>query len=94
MYQARRRWYRTADDKLVGEGDPRAAFLLVAAGGELSQAEADKYHLPKIEAELDAPAAKAVAPVEDKAVKPAADKATKARSPNPSGARRGGKRGR
>jgi hypothetical protein len=50
-----RRLYLTADGHVVEEGDPRAATLLVGAGGELDAAEAERLGL------LAPPAAKAVA---------------------------------
>ena len=84
MYEAKRRWYLTKGDKLVPEGHPEAAFLLVGAGCQLPTDQAQKYSLPEVEARLDAPpappevpVAKAVAPVKDKARKPAADKSKK-----------------
>ena len=39
------RLWRTADDQVVQEGDPRAAFLLVAPGQTLSDDEARRYGL-------------------------------------------------
>lgn len=62
--------YWTADkSRVVKDGDPAAAFLLVNAGRELPYGEAVRYGLIK-----DADA-KAEAPAEDKAVKPAENKA-------------------
>lgn len=40
------RLWRTADDQVVPDGDPRAAFLLVAPGQTLSDDEAARYKLP------------------------------------------------
>lgn len=53
--------YLNADKTKVVEEGAEAAFLLVGPGGEVPDAEAEKYGLGK----------KAVAPVADKAVKAA-----------------------
>lgn len=45
MYASDIRLYISRDDRLCGEGDPEAAFLLVAAGSTLSAAEARRYGL-------------------------------------------------
>lgn len=37
--------YLTKDDQVVEEGDPRAAFVLVADGGQLPDDVAEKYGL-------------------------------------------------
>lgn len=48
---ATERLYLTSDRKaVVSESDPKAAFLLVAKGGELSDKLAAQYGLGKIEA--------------------------------------------
>lgn len=62
-----RRLYLTADEKrVVEEGDPEAAFLLVGAGGELPSAVAEQYGLIGKKAR-NAPENKAVeGPGEDK----------------------------
>lgn len=39
--------YKTADGRLVEEGDPAAAFLVVATGGQLSDEDAARYGLDK-----------------------------------------------
>ena len=45
-YTSDTRWFLTADrETAVEEGDPRAAFLLVGVGGQLSDEEAAKYGL-------------------------------------------------
>lgn len=44
---ATQRLYRTADDRVVFEGDPDAAFLLCGAGAEIP----DGYDEPAVEAE-------------------------------------------
>lgn len=45
-YTSDKRLYVTADrSRLVAEGDPAAAFLLVGAGGEIPEAEARRYGL-------------------------------------------------
>ncbi len=61
---ASRRLYRTADDRVVFEGDPDAAFLLVNVGQEIPEG----YEEPK---------AKSVAKTEDKSVARDADKAVR-----------------
>lgn len=67
MFKSDRRLYLTRDDKVVEEGDPAAAFLLVGEGCELDDATAAQYGLT--EAKGKAPAAKAVdAAPENKAV--------------------------
>lgn len=63
MFVASERLYLTANDRVVREGDPEAAFLLVCAGGELPVDVAERYGLKQ----CPAPANKAVAA-------PAADK--------------------
>lgn len=46
LYTSDKRLYVTADRAtVVPEGDPRAAFLLVAEGGELPESEARRYGL-------------------------------------------------
>lgn len=44
---APRRLYRTADDRIVPEGDPDAAFLFACEGDEISDADAKQYGLTK-----------------------------------------------
>lgn len=66
--KADQRLYRTADDEVVAEGDPRAAFLLVNVGKDVPE-------------EYEAKAAKLLkkaAPAEDKAVRSAPNKAVAA----------------
>lgn len=64
MFTSTRRLYLNRDKTgVVEEGDPEAAFLLVAEGGELPHEEAEKYGLTT-----------KAAPAETKAVKPRADK--------------------
>jgi hypothetical protein len=48
-YTADKRLYLTADDKVVEEGDPNAATLLVGVGGQLSDEDAQRYGLVKAE---------------------------------------------
>jgi hypothetical protein len=43
MPTAKQRLYRTADDRVVFEGDPNAAFLLAAEGDEIPEG----YTAPK-----------------------------------------------
>ena len=45
LFHSKVRLYLTADDRVVGEGDPHAHQLLVAAGGTLSFQQARKYGL-------------------------------------------------
>ena len=46
MLTADRAYYLNADQTdVVAEGSPDAAFLLVAAGGQIAEAEAKKYGL-------------------------------------------------
>lgn len=46
MYRAQKRLYLTADrQRAVEEGDPAASYLLVAEGGEIPDAEADRLGL-------------------------------------------------
>lgn len=59
-----KRLYRTADDRVVEEGDPAAAFLLVGEGGTLDDETARRYGLI---AESKEPA-KTKAPADNKAV--------------------------
>lgn len=44
-YTSDERLYLTAKGEVVKEGDPRAASLLVGAGGQLSAEDAEKYGL-------------------------------------------------
>jgi hypothetical protein len=69
-YRSEKRLYLTADGRVVEEGDPDAASLLVNAGGELDDATAERYGLTKpAEGEKGkaAPANKALAAPENKA---------------------------
>jgi hypothetical protein len=83
MYIADKRYFLTADNRVVEESDPAALRLLVGVGGSLPIAEARKYGLVADEqeqpAEAEAPADKAVAAApETKAVQQApANKAVK-----------------
>lgn len=45
MYRVPERICRTADGRLVREGDPQAAFLAYPAGAELSDEEAERFGL-------------------------------------------------
>lgn len=45
MYTSEKRLYLTADGKVVQEGDPAAATLLVGEGGQLSDEDAERYGL-------------------------------------------------
>jgi hypothetical protein len=45
MFKVTRRVYRTTDGRLVGHGDPDAAFLAYAVGDELSDSEARRRGL-------------------------------------------------
>ena len=75
-----RRLFLTADDELVEEGDPRAAFLWAGEGTEVSDEEAERvgYKAPKKAKEADPPENKAVeAPEADKAPAKRTRKATK-----------------
>jgi len=51
---------------VVPEGDPRASFLLVASGGQLSDEEAEKWGLNKDAKAKAAPANKAKEPPPNK----------------------------
>lgn len=78
-----RRLYLTTDGlTVVEEGDPRAAFLLVAVGGAISDADAEKYGLvpretlndeaaeePEMKERKEAPKTKVVLPAENKSRK-------------------------
>lgn len=46
-YTSEKRLYLTADGKVVEEGDPNAATLLVGEGGQLSDEDAEHYGLVK-----------------------------------------------
>lgn len=61
MATASRRLYRTADDRVVFEGDPEAAFLLAAEGLDIPEG-------------FEEPAAKSVAKTADKSVEKPANK--------------------
>lgn len=53
-------WLDAKQQNVVPEGDPRAAFLLVGAGGSLPEEEARKWRLDdKSKAKKSAPANKA-----------------------------------
>ena len=56
-YHVKERLYTTLDGKVVKEGDPNAAFLLMSEGGELSDEEAKKYGLVEEEKAVAAPPA-------------------------------------
>jgi hypothetical protein len=58
-YKVKERLYTTLDGKVVKEGDPKAAFLLMNEGGELSDEEAQKYGLVEEKAVPAPPATKA-----------------------------------
>lgn len=69
------RLYVSARGRVVLEGDPAAASLLVGVGGTVPV-----EYLAEVEAllaEPSVPVAKAEKPVADKAIKPAANKAVK-----------------
>lgn len=72
-----RRLFLDADGNVVEEGDPRAATLLVGAGGQLSDEEARRYGLGQ-GADPDAPtqagSPKKAEPPANKARRPAEDK--------------------
>lgn len=62
--------YLNADKtKVVHEGDPDAAFLLVGAGSEIDESEAEKYGL---KSSTNAEDKAVAAPEEDKAAEPPA----------------------
>lgn len=76
-------YYRDAEGNLVEEGDPKAAFLIVGKGSEVSKVDADKYGIEIGESSSEAPAEesapepddkKSAAPAANKSVKPAANK--------------------
>lgn len=56
--------YLTADDRVVAAGDPRAATLLVATGGQLAPDVAARYGLPRGGQAARAAAPRALAPGE------------------------------
>lgn len=64
-YKSDRRLFLDRDGKVVEDGDPTAAFLLVGAGGELDDDIAQQYGLvnaaPEAKAVSKAPENKAVA---------------------------------
>jgi hypothetical protein len=61
MWTAPRRLYVNADrSKVVDEGDPEAAALLVGAGGQIEEAEAERLGLLDKKAQAKAPATKQV----------------------------------
>lgn len=62
------RLYLTADGRVVGEGDPEAAYLLVPEGGVLTDEEAERYGLTGM------PEEKLREPPKDKRRKQARDK--------------------
>lgn len=68
------RLYLTNDDKLVKEGDPRAAFLYSTPGKEIPMVEAEKYGLAPTAKAASAPADKAKAAPANKAVRKTAKK--------------------
>lgn len=63
----RRIWLTADKSKVVEDGDPAAAFLLVGEGGQLSDEEAEQYGLT--EKAKPAQPNKAKAPAENKAGK-------------------------
>lgn len=72
LFTADRRLYLTADRKhVVEDGDPKAAFLLLPKGGEMSDGEAKKFGLEKAIAK---PQDKAIAQPQDKAIAKVAKK--------------------
>lgn len=74
---ATQRLFRTADDKIVGEDDPNAAFLLAGVGNEITDADAEKYGLTARSAGVsstDPNAPKQAEPPADKAAEPVANK--------------------
>lgn len=58
-YTVTERLYLTADDKVVKEGDPKAAFLYATPGKEIPIAEAVKYGLTRSVKQSEPPANKA-----------------------------------
>lgn len=72
-YKSDKRLYLTADGRVVEEGDPDAASLLVNEGGELDDATAERYGLTK-------PAKAAPAPADAEGEKGKAAPANKART--------------
>ncbi len=69
MYTSEKRLYLTAEGKVVEEGDPNAATLLVGIGGQLSDEDAERYGLTgkaTDEKAKPAPANKAKTPTENK----------------------------
>lgn len=74
-YKSEKRLYLTADKtRVVEEGDPAAASLLINAGGELDDATAERYGLqsgPQAEKGKPAPANKALTAPETKDAAPA-----------------------
>lgn len=72
--------YLTNDDQVVEEGDPRAAFVLVADGGQLPDDIAAKYNL--VEGGAAAAEEKAKPAAAEEKAKPAAPE-TKLKAPAP-----------
>lgn len=70
MYIATEKLWLTEDrNKVVKDGDPAAAFLLVPKGGQLTDADAEKYGLtaPKVETPVPDAGKANPAPAENKA---------------------------
>jgi hypothetical protein len=56
MATAKQTYFLNADkSKAVGEGDPASAFLLVRAGGQISDEDAEKYGVELEEAKAPEP---------------------------------------
>jgi hypothetical protein len=71
---ADRRVYRTADGRLVGEGDPQAAFLAYPAGEPVTDSDGDAYRALIDDRPRVRPATKATPKPADKAAAKPADK--------------------
>lgn len=70
--KADKRYYVTADrSRVVDEGDPDAAILLAAEGGDISNEDAKRYGLGRYAPEEEAPAEKMADEPEAKAVEKA-----------------------
>lgn len=75
-FYATKRLMRTADDKVVAEDDPAAAFLFASEGDAISDEDAERYGITAKTAGVSSsnPAAKQAEQTEDKAVDPPANK--------------------
>lgn len=74
MWTADRRLYLNAEGQAVEADDPTRIKLLVAAGGSIPMADAERYGLITVQPAVVTPAEKAKAPAANKAAAPKANK--------------------